>query len=473
MFKNLATVTLPGLALCLLFSCSSKKNTANSETASTDSEATAGSIKLITLDPGHFHAALVQKTMLSQVDPTVHVYAPAGEDVQEHLKKIEAYNNRPEDPTQWKETVYTGPDYLQKLVAEKKGNVVVMAGNNARKTEYIKTAVEAGFNVLADKPMAINTQDFTQLKEAFATAKEKNILLYDIMTERFEITTMLQREFSQLPEVFGELQKGTAADPAITKESVHHFFKYVSGAPIKRPAWFFDVTQQGEGIVDVTTHLVDLVQWECYPEQIIDYNKDITINSARHWKTTLSPSQFKKVTSLTSYPEFLQEGVEKDSMLGVYANGEINYQLKGTHAKVSVIWNYEAPEGAGDTHFSIMKGTKANLVIRQGKEQNYKPQLYIEPAKGTDLKAFETSLKNSLAKIQANYPGVEVKQFKDGWQVEVPEKYHNGHEAHFGQVMERYLKYVGEGKLPEWEVPNMLAKYYTTTKALEMARGAK
>ncbi|GEO06321.1 oxidoreductase [Adhaeribacter aerolatus] len=478
MLKNLATVTLPGLALCLLFSCSSKNNTANSETDTASADSTsvaagAGSIKLITLDPGHFHAALVQKTMYNQVDPVVHVYAPAGEDVQEHLKKIEAYNTRPENPTQWKEVVYTGADYLQKMVSENKGNVVVMAGNNARKTDYIKTAIDAGFNVLADKPMAINTQDFAQLKEAFASAGQKNILLYDIMTERYEITTMLQREFSRLPEVFGTLQKGTPADPAITKESVHHFFKYVSGAPIKRPAWFFDVTQQGEGIVDVTTHLVDLVQWECYPEQIIDYNKDIAINSARRWKTTLSPSQFKKVTALTSYPEFLQKGVEKDSMLGVYANGEINYKLKDTHAKVSVIWNFEAPEGAGDTHYSIMKGTKANLVIRQGKEQKYKPQLYIEPAKGTDMKAFEASLKGALAKVQATYPGIEVKQIKTGWQVEVPEKYHNGHEAHFGQVTEKYLQYLGEGKLPEWEVPNMLAKYYTTTKALEMARGAK
>jgi hypothetical protein len=26
-----------------------------------------------------------------------------------------------------------------------------------------------------------------------------------------------------------------------------------------------------------------------------------------------------------------------------------------------------------------------------------------------------------------------------------------------------------DGKLPEWEVPNMLAKYYTTTKAREVA----
>ena len=34
-----------------------------------------GEVKLITLDPGHFHAALVQKSMYEQVDSTVYVYA--------------------------------------------------------------------------------------------------------------------------------------------------------------------------------------------------------------------------------------------------------------------------------------------------------------------------------------------------------------------------------------------------------------
>jgi predicted dehydrogenase len=293
------------------------------------------------------------------------------------------------------------------------------------------------------------------------------------MTERYEITTMLQREFSRQPEVFGELQKGTATDPAITKESIHHYFKYVSGAPIKRPAWFFDVNQQGEGIVDVTTHLVDLVQWECFPDQVIDYNKDITIHGARRWKTQVTPSQFKKVTQLPNYPDYLRKEVAQDSLLGIYANGEINYEVKGIHAKVSVIWNFQAPEGAGDTHYSVMKGTKANLIIRQGKEQQYKPQLYIEATRGTDDNAFEHDLKKALSNVQAKFPGVEVQKNGTAWMVTVPEKYHNGHEAHFGQVMDKYLQYVSAGALPAWEVPNMLAKYYTTTKALAVARQPK
>lgn len=463
------TIALSALALSLMFSCSSKKVTENEEgTGATSLE--AGQIKLITLDPGHFHAALVQKTMFPNVDSVVHVYAPEGEDLQEHLKKIEGFNSRAENPTSWKEQVYTGPDYLEKMLAEKPGNVVVLAGDNQKKIGYIKASVEAGLNVLADKPMAIDAAGFEELKQAFATAEKNKVLLYDIMTERYEITTMLQKEFSQLPEVFGTLQKGTPADPAITKESVHHFFKYVAGSPLKRPAWFFDVTKQGEGVVDVTTHLVDLVQWECFPEQVIDYEKDIKITNARHWKTNLTPAQFRQVTQKPAYPENLKQQVGQDSLLGVYANGEINYQVKGVNAKVSVIWNFQAPEGTGDTHFSMMKGTKANLVIRQGKEQNYKPLLYIEPAKGTDMPAFESSLKAAVAKVQQKYPGVDVQKSGSSWTVAVPEKYHDGHEAHFGQVAAKYLQFLADGKMPEWEVPNMLAKYYTTTKALEVAR---
>lgn len=448
-----------------IVSCSSNK-----EGTETEQEAPNRPIKLITLDPGHFHAYLVQKTMYEGVDSVVHVYAPEGAEVKEHLKKIEAYNTRSENPTRWVEEVYTGPDYLEKMLSEKPGNVVVIAGNNKLKTEYIKKSIDAGLHVFADKPMAIDQQSFQLLKEAFTTAQQKDLLLYDIMTERFEITTMLQREFSLLPEVFGTLQSGTPEDPAVTKESVHHFSKMVSGSPLIRPAWFFDVEQQGEGIVDVTTHLVDLVQWACFPGQVIDPDADINITSARHWKTDLTPAQFEKVTGLTNYPGYLQKDVSGEGVLGVYANGEIDYQIKGINARVSVTWNFEAPPGAADTHFSIMKGSKANLIIRQGEEENYRPVLYIEPLSKTD-RTFESELNTALDKVQEKYPGVEVERKGDLWSVNVPEKYHNGHEAHFGQVAEKYLEYLQNGNMPEWEVPNMITKYYITTKALEMARG--
>src|SRR4051812_25094494 len=90
----------------------------------------AGEVRLVTLDPGHFHAALVQKFMYPQVAPVVHVYAPEGEDLSAHLKRIADFNARPENPTHWEEKVYSGSDYLERMLSEKAGNLVVISGNN-------------------------------------------------------------------------------------------------------------------------------------------------------------------------------------------------------------------------------------------------------------------------------------------------------------------------------------------------------
>jgi len=432
-----------------------------------------GEVKLITLDPGHFHAHLVQKSMYDQVDETVHIYAPKGRELEDHVTKINEYNNREENQTSWKTIIYEGDDFLDKMLSEKKGNVVVMAGNNRKKTEYIRSAVNAGFNVLSDKPMAINTANFELLKEAFGIAEKNNVLLYDIMTERFEITSILQKEFSLLPEVFGVLEKGSVDDPAVIKESVHHFYKYVSGSILRRPPWFFDVEQQGEGIVDVTTHLVDIIQWACFPGEIIDYNTDISMISAKRWPTLINKSLFLDVTRESDIPEYLLKDLKEDSVLHVYANGEINYSIKGVHSKIIVKWNFRAPEGTGDTHYSVMRGSKSNLVVRQGREQNFKTMLYIEPVEGTDLESFEKTLKEELPTIQKKYPGVELRKMENKWVVVVPKVYDVGHEAHFAQVTERYLQYLVDGKLPDWEVPNMITKYYITTKGLEMAKDGK
>ncbi len=426
-------------------------------------------LKLMTLDPGHFHAALVQKEVYDNVDSVVYVYAPEGKDLELHLDRIRGFNTRKENPTNWIEEVYMGPDFFEKMLKEQPGNVLVLSGNNAKKDDYIIRTINLGIHVLADKPMIISHDDFPTLVNAFQSAAENNVLLYDIMTERYEITTILQKELSQIPVVFGELLAGSAEQPAITKESVHHFFKYVSGKALIRPAWFFDVEQQGEGIVDVTTHLVDLVQWECFPEQIIDYQQDIELVTARRWNTDLSPQQFEKVTGLGEFPEYLDKDVE-DGLLKVYSNGDIIYKIKDIYAKVSVIWRYQAPEGTGDTHYSIMRGSGCDLIIRQGEEEGYKPILYVA-SKG-DTTVFNQAIRKTIEiDLQKKYPGISLEKISDTeWKVNIPDEYKVGHEAHFSQVTERFLEYLENGNMPAWEVPNMLAKYYVTTAALDLAK---
>lgn len=426
-------------------------------------------VKLITLAPAHFHAALVQKTMYPGIDPVVYVYAPQGLGLQEQLNYIKQYNTRAEDPTHWDEEVYTGNDYLQKMLEEKKGNVVVLAGNNQLKTAYIKKSVDDSINVLADKPMAISTEGFDTLKQAFSDAKNKRVLLYDIMTERSVAATILQKKLANNSAVFGELEKGAKDSPAIIMESVHRYFKQVSGKPLIRPDWFFDPLQQGDAIADVGVHLVDLVQWVCFPDVSLDYIKDINITDSKIWPTPISLSQFSKITNENQYPDFLKKYVKGDTLL-THGNGSINYSIKNIFTKVTAKWTYDAPEGAGDTYYSLLKGSKANLEIKQGAAENWKATLYVWPVNSKDTNDVSTALNNAIKDINKDMPGVSILSLKGGWKVLIPEEYHRGHESHFADVMKRYLQYLKDGKLPDWEVPDMIAKYYITTKGLEMAQ---
>jgi predicted dehydrogenase len=460
--KKLLLLMLP----VVLYSCGSggsNQQAANSETAMD----TAYPVKLITVDPGHFHAALVQKNMYPQVSPVVHVYAPEGPDVNQHLGRIDSYNNRTSDPASWDEIVYIGDNFFEKMITEKKGNVVVLSGNNRKKAEYITKSIDAGLNILADKPMIISPEDFPVLEQAISRAQEKGLLLYDIMTERFEIATILQKLLSQNEDIFGKLETGTPEDPAVTKVSVHHFSKIVSGSPLLRPAWFFDVEQQGEGIVDVTTHLVDLVQWECFPEQILN-TSDVKMVSARRWPTPISLEQFKGVTGLENFPDYLKKDL-KDGKLNVFSNGEMVYQLKGIFSKVSVEWNYQAPPGGGDTHYSVMRGTQCDLVIKQGVEEKFLPTLYIENIKGIMPADFSTKLTKVLTGLPYDSLDIELVG-KNSFKILVPGRYRISHEDHFGQVTTKFLEYLKIGRLPEWETAGMITKYFTTTSALKMAR---
>ena len=399
-------------------------------------------VKLITVDPGHFHAALVQKIMYDQDSPDVYVYAPQGPDYLQHLERINSYNKRPVNPTLWNEKVYTGLDFFEKMISDKAGNVVVLSGNNRKKAEYITKSINAGLNVLADKPMIITPGDFPALEAAFTVAHQKGVLLYDIMTERYEVTTILQKLLSQNSSIFGTLTTGSKDEPAVTKISVHHFSKIVSGSSLLRPAWFFDITQQGEGIVDVTTHLVDLVQWECFPEQILKPS-DVNMIGAKRWPTSISKVEFKEVTGLDDFPDFLRNDV-KDGKLNVFANGEMIYQIKGIFAKVSVEWKYQAPPGGGDTHYSVMHGTKCDLVIRQGADEKFLPTLYVENVKGLTISDFESKLKDAVKTLP--YDSLQIESVnKTTLKIVIPIKYRVTHEEHFGQVMSRFLEYLKAG----------------------------
>lgn len=455
------------IILLLLITVSCQQETSLSEFSSAGDE-----VRLINLNPGHFHAGLIHLHDYPQVDSKVHVYAPEGNELNAYLSMVERFNSRDDQPTGWIPEVYTGEDYLARMLHEKPGNVMVVAGNNARKINYIKSAIENGINVLSDKPMIIIPEQFPVLKEALETADAQGLVVNDMMTERHEITSILQKELSQISELFGDLKTGSPDEPAIVKESVHFFYKTVAGAPLIRPAWFFDVNQQGESIVDVSTHLVDLIMWQGFPEEPIDYNNPadgVEMVNARVWDTELTRSQFERITNEPNFPDYLMTDVRDDSVLTVTANGEFVFKVRDVYSRVSVLWGFTNPDG-GDTHYSIMRGTRANLVIRQDVEQNFKATLYVEQADDNDPVQFESILRNALEQLGNRYPGLYAEAGDYGWKILIPEQFVETHEEHFTRVTQRYLESFKNGRLPEWERTNLLTKYYITTRAYEMSR---
>lgn len=158
----------------------------------------------------------------------------------------------------------------------------------------------------------------------------------------------------------------------------------------------------------------------------------------------------------------------RDTILNVHANGETNYSLKDVFVRVIARWDYEAAEG-GDTHYALIKGTKADLLIRQGSEEGFKPTLYIIPAAGRDQQEFSSTLQKAISALSKTYPGLNVEPTGSRTKIMIPEALKSTHEQHFAEVMKRFLQFVKEGDMPAWEVPNMIAKYYTTTESIKIA----
>jgi predicted dehydrogenase len=427
-------------------------------------------VHLITVDPGHFHAALVQKEMYAGVAPCVHVFAPVGPDLVQHLNRVAGFNSRSERPAAWELEVHARPDFLERMVRDRPGNVVVLSGRNRRKIDRIAASVGAGLHVLADKPWILKSGDLPRLEALLADADANGLIAFDIMTERFEITSILQRLLVNDRAVFGDPVAGSEAEPAVYMESIHYLKKTVAGVPNIRPPWFFDSEEQGEGLTDTGTHLVDLVQWTLFPEQPIDYRTEIQVLASQRWPTPVSEEDFRSVTNTAGFDRSVAGSV-RAGILDYYCNTATTYTLRGIHTRLNVMWDWEAPEGSGDRHFAVYRGTRARVEVRQTRDDRYRPEVYVVPAAPAMKAQALAATRASMEAVQSLNPGVAVEDLGAELRLTIPDALRVGHEAHFAEVTATFLQYMRDRQtMPAWERPNMLAKYYVTTMGTELSR---
>jgi predicted dehydrogenase len=424
----------------------------------------ATEVKLITLDPAHFHAALVQREMLPGISRRSYIYAPLGPDLFEHLKRIEGFNSRADNPTSWELDIHCTNDAVRRMCTERPGNVVVIAGRSGNKMDRIRASLDAGLNVLADKPWIIHASQIPALESALEQAARSGLVAYDIMTERFEPSNIIQRSLVNDPAVFGAQLPGTESDPGVVIESVHHLLKMAAGVPNLRPAFFFDAAEQGTALADVGTHLIDLVEWTLFPDQPIRVPEDLRIGGSRRWPTVMTLEQFQRVTALPAFPPQLAPGV-KQGQVDFDGNGEIHYQIRGVNVRLTALWHYESPTGV-DLHHAVYRGTNARVDVRQGEKEKYVPEVYVVPNGPQYRGAIIQGVESHLRRLQTRFAGVAYETMGDELHIVIPNRYRVGHEAHFAQVLGQFLGYLGSPEsMPGWERANMIAKYTVSTTA--------
>lgn len=428
---------------------------------------------LIVVDPGHFHATLLQREMYPELDKRVSVYSTLGPELVDYMNRIAVFNLRVPDPTHWELEVYTSDHPLERMIAaeSRKGgkSVVVFSGRNRGKIDGIIASVEAGFNVLADKPWIIEASEFPKLEKALKEATERHVAAYDIMTERYDAANQVERALVNASDVFGTQVKGDGAHPGIDARSVHHLMKVVGGVPLKRPPSFFDVNEQGEGMADVGVHPVDLIMWTMLPDQPVDYRKDIRILSARHEPMKITKDQFTAVTGLADFPAALAGRVH-NGVLDYYCNDSMEYELRGVRIKLDVTWDWEAPPGVSDYYEAAYQGTRARVEIRQGTAQKFVPEVYVMPRDANRREVFG-ALDREISRLQSRWPGIAATYTQTEAHIVIPSKFRVTHEEHFAQVARHFFEYLKDpGSMPAWENANMLAKYYVTTQGVAMAR---
>jgi len=332
--------------------------------------------------------------------------------------------------------------------------VVILAGKNDRKMAMMRRLHDAGFHVLADKPWLTGPGGLADLRDTLSGGP----LAVEMMTGRHDLTSILTAKLVADPAVFGAFD--TAPDePAIRISGVHHLEKTVNGRPLRRPPWYFDVRVQGDGIADIPTHMIDQVQRlvaAVGSGPSAASRPALELLAARTWATQVPRALFERVTGHHGFPDELA-GLVTGSELAYRGNAELSFRLGAVTAALDARWELSAPVGGGDTHRSVIRGTRAEILVEQHAGTGFRRRISIMPRQ--EANRTRTALAAAVAAWQEAYPGLTIEEAGAGWELRVPRALDVGHERHFPLLLADFLSRVEEGRLPADLAADTLAKY--------------
>src|SRR5215813_4958027 len=319
---------------------------------------------LLFLDPAHFHAALTLRVPQARAADEIFVYASEGAELRDFLALVERFNCRGTNPTRWHPVVTTSDDPLARLVDERRGDVVILAGRNGSKARTIRRLHESGFHVLADKPWLVEPADLEHVRASLDSWP----LAAEIMTGRHDAAAGLVKRLVGVSTLFGTFRDD---GPAIEQDSIHYLEKLVDGAPLRRPWWYFDVRVQGSGPVDIPTHLVDQAQWLAEGDAAAP-----VLVSARAWSTRVSAEAFRRITGEVAFHELLRPFVDGDE-LDYRCNAELSYRIGPITAHARTRWDLAPEPGGGDVVRLVARGTRADVRLEQSPRTGHRRRVFV------------------------------------------------------------------------------------------------
>ena len=412
---------------------------------------------LLFLEPGHFHAALTLRVRNPRVDRRIHLYAAPGPERDAFIALVRSFNSRTVDPTDWDLKVHESAGPERALVEERRGGAVVLAGRNQPKLGTIARLHAAGLHVLADKPWLTDRAALPDLARVTAGGP----LAMDVMTFRHEAVAGLAVRLAASRELFGGFDP-RSDEPAIDLRSTHHLLKMVNGAPLRRPAWYYDTRIQGDGLVDLQSHMTDQAQWLVGDGAGFDYERDFALEGADRWTTPVPLDLFRASTGRSDFPEALRERVT-GGVLALACNGDIRYRLRGVPVRQRAEWGQREPEGGGDAHRAALRGTEAAIVARRGPETGFRAELHVAPREPGPR--FDARLDEALSGWGRDLPDLSRRPSSLGYEIVIPNPLHTPHEAHFAMVLDRFLDHVEGDAWPAVLADRIRSRYTLLAEA--------
>jgi hypothetical protein len=99
------------------------------------------------------------------------------------------------------------------------------------------------------------------------------------------------------------------------------------------------------------------------------------------------------------------------------------------------------------------------------------PELFAAAIEPSKHKALIGLLVRKVQDLHSDFPGLEVVDLGSEIKVAIPANLRTTHESHFIAVLEEFARYFNTPRaVPPWEQANALARYYITTKGVDLAR---